>query len=321
MSDITVVALTIGEPYFERAMASVARQTLPPAATVIVRGVAPFHRALNEGAAQVRTPFFVQLDADVVLDDTCFADLRGLMDDGVAITSGLLRDPIVERATGVRLYRTACFEHVQIRDSISPDMDFTNDTASHGWVRRSLLRWPSPDPTTWHTVGEHRPDYTPLYTFAKFRLVGIRSRYRRAEARAQLMLQRLCKSRHPRAALALIATAHGMFDGDTSDQLRPYAPTPEFEALQAFLAAPDGTPLAPPATLGDPWLDFRHAYAYGVECRRRGASTAAVAEIERLRRLGADAWIPLVGLCHGLFQERDDDASAAAAYAALREIL
>lgn len=321
MSDVTVVALTIGEPYLERALASAARQTLPPVATVIVRGVSPFHRALNQGAAQVRTPFFVQLDADVVLDATCLETLRGLMDDRVSIASGLLRDPIVGRTTGVRLYRTACFAAVQIRDSISPDMDFTNDTARQGWIRRNALCWPSADPATWHTVGEHCPDYTPLYTFSKFRLEGIRARYRRREGRARMMLRRVCPSRHPASLVALIATAHGFFHRDASDQLAPYAPTAEFEALQAFLAAPDGPALAAPDDAGDPRLAFHRAYGFAVDCRRQGARAAFVAALERLRPRADAAAVPLAALCHGVFHDRYVDAAVDAAYDAVRELL
>jgi hypothetical protein len=320
MDDITVVALTIGEPYLERALASAVRQTLPPAATVVVRGVTPFHRALNHGAAQVRTPFFVQLDADVVLDDTCLAELRSLMTDNVSITSGLLRDPIVGRTTGVRLYRTACFGDVQIRDSISPDMDFTDDTARLGWIRRCVLRWPSADRDAWHTVGEHRPDYTPLYTYSKFRLEGVRARYRRRERRAELMLQRLWASRHPASAMALIAMAHGFFHCDAADQLRPYEPTADFAALQDILAAPDGPAVAPPEDASDPRLQFRRAYAFGVECRQRRARAALFAAIER-HRLAAPVPVAIAALSHGVFQERYDEARADAAYDALCEIL
>ena len=322
MSDVTVVALTIGEPYLDRALASAARQTLPAAATVVVRDVTPFHRALNAGAAQVRTPFFVQLDADVILDDTCLETLRALMADNVSITSGLLRDPIVGRTTGVRLYRTACFETVRIRDSISPDLDFTTDTACLGWVRRCALRWPSGDRARWHTVGDHRPDYTPLYTFSKFRLEGIRARYRRREGRAALMLARLCPSPHAAATLALIATAHGFFDRDASDRLVPYRATPEFDTVHGFLADPSAGPALPMSNAaGAPPQQFRDAYAFAVECRRRGATAAFLAGLAHLRAGGPQAWIPLTGLCHGVFAEGFEPGHAAAEYAALREIL
>jgi hypothetical protein len=323
MSDITVVALTLGEPYAERALASARRQTLPPADIVVVRGISPFHRALNAGAAQVRTPFFVQLDADVIFDDTCLAELRALMRDDVSIVSGLLRDPIVGRTLGIRLYRTACVAQVQIRDSISPDMDFTVDTARLGWIRRSALHWRGPDRTRWHTFGDHRPDYTPLYTYSKFRLEGIRARYRGCERRARVMLQRLCPSRHPAAPLALIATAHGFFHRDPTDQLAPYRQTAEFDRLQAFLGAAESSPAAdPPAPAGDPSQRFRDAHAFAVACRQRRAPAAFLAHLEQLRR-AADPhdWVALVGLCHGVFQDQHSEERAREAYAALVEIL
>jgi hypothetical protein len=323
MGDVTVVALTLGEPYAERALASARRQTLPPADIVVVRDVSPFHRALNTGAARVRTPFFVQLDADVTLDATCLAELRALVRDDVSIAAGLLRDPIVGRTTGVRLYRTACFADTQIRDSISPDMDFTNDTARLGWVRLNALHWRGPDPAAWHTFGDHRPDYTPLYTYSKFRLEGVRARYRRREQRARAMLRRLCPSRHPAAPLALIATAQGFFDRDQTDRLAPYEPTPAFEALQDFLAAGNGAAVQAPSDAGaDPPQRFRDAYAFAVACRQRRAAAAFLAELDRLRRAGdPNDWIALVGMCHGLGAEEYRDEQARAAYAALAEIL
>ncbi len=322
MSDITVVALTLGEPYAERALASVERQTLAPAATVVVREVSPFHRALNAGASQVRTPFFLQLDADVILDDNCLADLRALMRDDVSMTSGLLRDPIVGRTTGVRLYRTACFDHAQIRDSISPDMDFTDDTARLGWVRRCALRWPA-DRARWHTFGDHRPDYTPLYTFNKFRLEGVRARYRRREGRARLMFERLCPSVHPASTLALIATAHGFFDRQQGDLLAPYRRTAEFDGLQDFLAAGNGGPaLDPPADAAHPQQRFRAAYVFAAACRQRRAPGPFLAELDRLRNArDADAWVALAGLCQGVFELEYSDDRASEAYAALAEIL
>lgn len=322
MSDVTVVALTLGERYAERALASVRRQTVPPDDVVVVRGVSPFHRALNAGAARVRTPFFVQLDADVTLDDTCLAELRALMRDDVSIVAGLLRDPIVGRTTGVRLYRTACFARVRIRDTISPDMDFTDDTARLGWIRCNALHWRG-EPGAWHTFGDHRPDYTPLYTYSKFRLEGARARYRRHEGRARRMLRRVCPSPHPAAPLALIAMAHGFFHRDQTDQLAPYQRTPDFDCLQDFLAAPDGAPApAPPPPAGDPSQRFRDAYAFGVACRHRRTPAAFLAHLDRLRRSAdpTDA-IALAGLCHGLFQDEPDADRVAEAYAALVEIL
>lgn len=323
MHDVTVVALTIGEPYLERALASAARQTLPPADVVVVRDVSPFHCALNAGAARVRTPFFVQLDADVTLDDTCLADLRALVRDDCSIVAGMLRDPVVGRTMGIRLYRTACVADAPIRDTISPDMDFTRDAARLGWRRLNALCWRGADRGAWHTFGDHQPDYTPLYTYAKFRLEGIRARYRRREQRAQLMFQRLCPSPHPVAPLALIAMCHGLFHRDPSDQLAPYRRTAEFDWLQAFLAGPSGAALPePPLASDDPARAFREAYAFGVACRQRRAPSALLAHLERLRRsAGLVARVAIAGLCHGMFQDDFSHQAAAEAYASLSEVL
>lgn len=100
MRDVTAVVLSIGEPYTERALASLRRQTLTAAETIVVRDVSPFHCALNKGAAQVRTPFFLHVDADMVLDENCIAALRPLMTDRVGMVQGRLRDPRAERSPG-----------------------------------------------------------------------------------------------------------------------------------------------------------------------------------------------------------------------------
>jgi hypothetical protein len=322
MRDITAVVLSIGEPYTEHAIASLQRQTLPPADLVVVRGVSPFHRALNHGAAQVRTPFLVQVDADMVLDDTCLAELRSRMHDHIGLVSAQLRDPVLGRVHGIRLYRTQCFEHAQIRDTISPDLDFTTDIHAHGWGRVFTLRYHGARPEQWHTLGDHRPDYAdPQYTFGKFLLEGVRSRYRRREGRVRLKFRQLCASTHEVASLALIAVSHGLFLDEQRDLLAPYRRTADFELLQTFLAAGgDGVVLDDGnGTLRD---RFSRAYEQGVHCRRHGASATFLTRLDQLKRQpGVAAWMTLVGMCHGLFHRDGTGASADQAFASLAEIL
>ena len=326
MSDITAVVLSIGEPYTERAIASVRRQTLPPADIIVVRGVSPFHRALNAGAAQVQTPFFVQVDADVIFDDTCLEELRSRMRDGLGLVSGLLRDPVTGRANGIRLYRTQCFEHVQIRDSISPDMDFGIDIRRHGWGRLHALKYQGERRDQWHTFGDHWPDYNPHYTFCKFLLMGVRARYRRREGRVRLLFQQVQRSEHRAATIALIALAHGLFRREQRDLLVPYQRTAEFELLEAFLATPGDDPRA--AVLraddadGNLHACFRRAYELGSRYRQRGASAAFLARLQQLKqRPDLASWMALVGMCHGLFDQQHRDAAVDEAYASLDGIL
>ncbi len=326
MNDITAVVLSIGEPYTERAIASVHRQTLAADAQIVVRGVAPFHRALNEGAAQVRTPFFVQVDADVVLDDDCFAALHALMAEPIGLVSGLLRDPILGRTQGVRLYRTECVARVRIRDSISPDMDFEHDIRAHGWARQFALCYRGAEPSGWHTFGDHAPRYTTHYTFCKFVLEGVRIRYRRREGRVAVTFGRLRASRHSAANIALIGVARGLFLSEQRDLLVPYARTDETDMLEAFLAADGGgdggAAGAAAAADGDERDGFLRAAAQGCRDREAGASAAFLARLQQLRtRGGRAAWFAALGQCHGLFYGPDQHGAAPAAYASLRELL
>lgn len=324
MSDVSAVVLSIGEPYTERAIASLQGQTLPVAETIVVRGVSPFHCALNHGAAQVRTPFFVQVDADMILDPTCLAELRGRVDDSLGMVSAHLRDAVIGRAHGIRLYRTACFERVQIRDTISPDRDFTLDIGQHGWGRLCTLRY-GERPEHWHTLGEHRPDYTPQYTFAKFLLEGVRSRYRLREGRVRRIFTQLQASPHRIAPIALIGAAHGLFRIENRDLLAPYGYSDDFRLLDGFLNGPPSA-AAPSLPMDeqngcDLQQRFARAYRSGFALCQAGAPAPFLARLDQLRQQGGlAAWISSVAMCHGLFH-REGNGSADDAFASLDEIL
>src|SRR5262245_23707759 len=326
MSDVTAVVLSIGEPFTDRAVASIGRQTLAAAETIVVRDVSPFHRALNQGAAQVRTQFFAQVDADMILEPTCLEELRTRMDDRLGLVSAYLRDALMGRAQGIRLYRTACFEHVEIRDTISPDMDFAQDIQRHGWGRLYALRYGAARPEHWHTCGDHQPDYTPNYTFCKFVLEGVRSRYRRREGRVRTKFRQLRASRHHAATIALIALSHGLFQRGAHDLLVPYGRTADFELLETFLAASGDAPTAPGVPQdgadGDLRRRFASAYEWGYRCRLAGAPSAFLARLRQLTRQDTlAAWLALVGMCHGLFHQNGNGAEADESYASLAEIL
>lgn len=303
MSDVSAVLFTLDEPYTARAIESLRRQSLPAADLIVVGpDEAPFHRAFNAGASQVRTEYFLQLDADLVLDADCIAVLRACMADELGVVTGRLRDPLLGRIGAVRLFRTACFERTAFPDTVSPDTDFVASIYAAGWRRLDALARRAGPAELWHTVGEHRPDYTPLYTFAKFRLDGARYRYRRDPYTLRDVAARLRRSTHPAAVLALIALLHGVFHRDTSDQLRRYDPDEAFECVNGLLAAaaPDGSL---PSLAGDdmPAL-FARFFRHGAQ---NGASVPFA-----LRQLGADAaqrdLIAALGLCHGMVQPAAD---------------
>jgi cellulose synthase/poly-beta-1,6-N-acetylglucosamine synthase-like glycosyltransferase len=123
-NDVSAVVLTVGEPSTAEAIESLHRQTVPLRDIIVVRDVTPFHKALNAGAARVKTRFFVQVDADMILDPRCVAALRSGMHRRAGIVVGRLRDALTQDVVGIKLFRTVCFESTVFRDSISPDTDF-----------------------------------------------------------------------------------------------------------------------------------------------------------------------------------------------------
>ncbi|MGH7960325.1 MAG: glycosyltransferase family 2 protein [Candidatus Binatia bacterium] len=235
MSDVTALVLSMGEDYTERAIASVRRQTLPAVEAIVVQGISPFHRAFNSGAARVRTPFFVQVDADMILDETCIADLRSCVSDGVGMVVGHLRDPLLGRLQGIKLFRTQCCNQAKLRDSASCETDFIEDIQRQGWTTTYALKDREEPSFGWHVFGEHRPDYTLSYTFCKYVREGVKARYRKAGGGLRSVFRRLSASDHPAARIAAIAAAHGIFVEAEWDIHAPDAYSEEFARLEQFL--------------------------------------------------------------------------------------
>jgi hypothetical protein len=323
--DVTALVLSVGEVYTERALASVRRQAPAVADTVVVQNVTPFHRALNTGAARVKTPFFVQVDADMVLDPLCCTDLRACVTERVGLVIGHLRDPMVGRVAGVKLFRTACVAAVQFPNSISPDTDFEKAMWQRGWTTVYAMRHAGLPPVSFHTFGEHCPDYTPLYTFRKYLLAGARLRYRRRGATPALIRQ-LRAGAHPAARFAIIGAAHGIFLDAHDDLLVPFESTAEFERLASFLEGPAGGATGPTTihtfTRLDPPLAFAQGYQTGIDLHRHQALADFVTAMDQLAcARGAAAYAALIGLCHGIFQDAYDETILPAAFARLRPLL
>ena len=286
-SDVSAVLLTMGETTTERALASIERQTLHPAETIVVEGVTPFSAAIAAAVERVRTPYFVQVDADMILDDTCFERLRRGMSDGVAIACGGLRDPLLGTIGAVKLFRRECFELVSMPASVSPDVDFWRALQSRGWLTLFVLTGDA----SLHTFGEHRPDWNSEQTYATYHLLGCRYRRLRNRGGTLWRLGALRRSRHPLSTLARYALCTGLFYEETRDVAKSSVPIdrPLVEALA-------GAPTMPPGadTADDDWfgvgrsLGERRAYEQLVRHLRGLAGTSIRA-----------TWGTEVSLCFG----------------------
>lgn len=265
-ADVTAVMLTIGEPTFERARESVLRQTHPVRDVVVVENVHPFHRAFNDGAARVRTPFFVQVDADMVLDDDCVAQQLSRFADGVGSVVCHLRDALYGRVEGIKMYRTACVGGGQ-RDAISSDTDLHDRMARAGWSTVYALRPDGPDRALWHTFGEHGRDYTPFFAYARHVVDGRRWRHRGNAEAVRHHFHLLHRSTHPAGLMSHLALAHGLFLPGDHDMLGRYEPDAEFHRIVALLAR-DTRP-GGPLVRGVPEQKRRLLHKFQLQSRHR----------------------------------------------------
>jgi len=325
-SDVSALVLSIGEPTTQAAIDSIDGQSLRPRETIVVRDVTPFHKAMNTGVAHVQTPFFVQVDADMILDPHCIAALRKGMRPHIGIVVARLRDALVGQVVGVKLFRTECFRAAAFPDSISPDTDFLNAIGLAGWKTNYIGQLESAESDQWDCFGEHRPAYTPAYTYRKHLLEGSRYRYRRSVSGFRWRLNRLEVSWHPSALLAQIGLARGLFLAGTRDLLGAGLIDESFPQLKAFLHVPPGTdPIRAASALAGDRAAERFDTAY-----RIGIALFADRDATEFRRLilalkdkgGSDMqWVSKVALCQGLLARCGDDAAIEADYDRLRELI
>jgi hypothetical protein len=231
---VSAVVLTIGETTTARAIESINRQTFPISEIIVVRDETPFHVALNKGVAGVRTRFFVQVDADMILDSDCIEFLMSSAFDTVGIVAGSLRDPLIGRVCCVKLFRTACFARTGFPNSLSPDTDFAREIGDQGYSTVYAIRADHSDRSHDHTFGQHSPDYSIDYTFLKHLVEGRRYVYRNAFHSCRWHMWQLEKQQSETSLIAQIAIAHGIFLGGREDRLVPYGDSSDRAHLEVL---------------------------------------------------------------------------------------
>lgn len=237
--DVTGLVLTVGEKSTEESIKKLREQCVPCKEIIVVKNVTPFYKAMNRGISQVRTPFFVQCDADMLLDPDCIETMLKFIKDDIGVVIGYLSDELLRTIQAVKMFRTECFKRLKFPNSISPDTNCIIRLREMGWefvfASRDKERYGhAPD-----VLGSHKPEYTPLYTFEKFKLEGSRIRHRGVFQEFTSCLEKLKNSRHPMAQIALIGLCHGLFIEKSKDGLRPYLSSKDFKILQKFMASTD----------------------------------------------------------------------------------
>jgi glycosyltransferase involved in cell wall biosynthesis len=316
-SDVSALIVTVGEPTTKQAIDSVRRQTYPVGELIMISNIAPAHKALNAGVEKITTGFFLQVDADMILDAHCVDRLRSAMRADVGIAVGYLRDELMKEVVGIKLFRTECFSHTRFSDSISPDTDFVASMATVGW--KTIYVGQAQDGGPSETLGEHRPNYALEYTYVKYLMEGGRYRYRNAPDGLRWHLRELEKSGHSASLVAQIALARGAFRDTVGDKLGLWDGRDEFASLQRFLSAGGSGASeivsgAPTPSLQAPVHEVFHAYyRLGASLFESGDASGFV---DAMRHVSsgpaghANAWLAKLALCQGLFSDHATEAEA-----------
>lgn len=326
MRDVTAVILTIGEATTQRAIESVKSQSLPAYDIIVIDHVTPFHQAMNQAMKKVRSTFFVQVDADMVLDPDCFAQLRHRMDPQVGLVVGHLRDPLVQRVVGIKMYRTASLQYITFKDSISPDTEVEKELIAHGWDSIYALKYSGIESKWWHCFGEHQPEYTPFYTFSKSLLEGRRYRYRGRVKAFKGHLAQLQKGKADIAMIAQIALAHGVFSVESGDELKPFSPNDEWHHFESFIQSNPTSRLSLlsicSSLLRGKFHPFEAFYRLGVSIRH-GRALGTFLRIMKVLNLFhiQNTWVPIVALSHGVVSSHVNDGYPSQAKNVLNEFL
>jgi hypothetical protein len=236
LGDVGALVLTLGERTTQRAVASVRSQSLPIEEVVVLKGVTPFHHALNVGAERIRSPFFLQVDSDFVLDRECAWALRNAMDPDVGIAVGALRDPLIGPIAGVKLFRSRCFASSRLGDTIAREVDFCATLEQQGWLTRYMIGHREHLGTL--TLGEHRPRYTVDYVFGTYFLLGARYGSRGDVVGLLWRFSQLRRSSHAMASVARVAMAHGVFADEARDVSKPVPPATDSAFLRSLARLP-----------------------------------------------------------------------------------
>lgn len=310
MSNISAVVLSLSEETTQRAIDSIKIQTHPAKEFIVIENVSPFYRAINLGASKVKSEFFIQVDADMILDISCLEDLLQCMAPHVGIVAGQLKDQLLGRTECIKLFRTKCFENVKFKNTISPDTDFIDDIQQSGWGIVYALKFGDDSrKEQWHTFGDHKPAYTFLYTYSKHILEGKRYQYRKDLGGLRWHLSELQKSKHDAALFARIAMAHGVFLETESDLLMPFCESEDFVFLKNFLETNGSYNIKDIKTqiftLPNTKVIFKKYYKLGIELRNANAAPSFKSYLNSLEKFPrVFSFIAKIGLCHGLFTNK-----------------
>jgi hypothetical protein len=236
--EVTVFVPTVGdEANFRDCLAHLAAQTTR-FRLEIIRNIAPLSAALQAMIDRCGTPYYAQVDEDMLLVPDAIARLYDALvraPDRVAFVCGYLWDCDVEHPiAGVKMYRHSLMRQFPYENTFSCEKRQLEQIRQAGFDLRLL-----PARGRAACFGEHGKHYTPRTAFARWRRLFFKQRRYRTlgwvEPWPARLLERYVESRDPLRLYAFLGAVAGIMGELPPDRESDFRePLIEFERLSQY---------------------------------------------------------------------------------------
>lgn len=244
---VTVFVSTVGAACFDACMAHLSRQDCRFRLEVIDR-VAPMSAAFQRMLDRCTTPYYVQVDEDMMLYRDAVRRLHDLMagaPDDTAVAVAYLHDTFLGLPIqGVKIFRHEAVRRYPLADVRSCEMDQLERMRRDGW-RTVVLTTGEEGAQVWPPLGLHDLPRDPRTVYERFRTLALarlqhRRRLRYLEDWPAMFVERYLRHGDPLDACALLAMLAGWSGGEEGagheKDFRSYDDLPAFAEALAFMA-------------------------------------------------------------------------------------
>jgi hypothetical protein len=204
--DITVFVIESGEPSFKQALTAVNAQTYQTQVKII-SNVTPMWKAFQQMLDLCETPYFVQVDADMILKPSAIETLATSFekqDSSCCMYVGFLFDSDMDRnILGVKIYDHRVFKHFPYKESFSCEVFQLEQLKRFGYSYKVADLKSSTQES--ESLGKHSPSQTPEMAFSRWERNMLKYRslgYDYLASYPKIMLDKVRSQPHNNIALA-----------------------------------------------------------------------------------------------------------------------
>lgn len=237
-SATTVFVLTVDDPAFAACLDALGKQHGPPFKLDIIRNVCPFSAAAQAMIDRCRTPYFIQVDEDMILVPDAVASMEAVMaaapDDVGMICFHLFDEDRGLPIQGVKIYRTALMKSLMFQDVKASEMDLIEQMGRRGiqWILHPDVK------------GRHGTIYTPDTIYRRYKTMYEKDirQWNVLTSDIRRKADAFRQSGDPLQLFALLGAAHGIINApaavDREKDARHYGLSELDVFKRLFLADP-----------------------------------------------------------------------------------